>query len=242
MGIANEMQRTGRLLVERNSATGDCLLLVKPIADYRSMVRIRDDFMSGGYTTGVVGELGWTLVNGTTTGVAAEANRYGVIQRDTGASINTAASMYPRGLASVGTIDPRATSETTWHVKLGQAVGTFDFRVGLGNATNGDPPADGVYFEVLAADTNIFCVTRATSSQTGSRTDSGVAASTNWVNLRIVSAATSVMFYIDNVLVVTNTTNLTAVMVQPYLFLKNTEAVAKTVNIDLFDYIGQVTR
>lgn len=210
--------------------------------DFRTAVCLHDDFLSGGYTSGIVGELGWTIVNGTATGIAAEANRYGILQRDTGSSINTATTMYPRGLASIGTINPAAIGTTVWHIKLGQSVGTFDFRAGLGNATTSDPPADGMYFEVLAADTNIFCVTRASSVSTGSRTNSGVAASTSWVTLKMVRTASSVQFYINGVLVATNTTNLTAVMLQPYFFLKNTEAVAKTVNIDMFDYTGSVTR
>lgn len=214
------------------------------LTDYRAYVRLRDDFLSGGYTSGIVGELGWTIVNGTATGVAAEANRYGVVQRDTGSSINTATTMYPRGLASVGIVNPAAAYELTWYIKLGQAVGTFDLRAGMANATTGDPPADGMYFEVLAADTNIFCVTRASSVSTGSRTDSGVAATTNWVKLKQVrvSPAAPVQFYIDDVLVASNTTNITAAMLQPFLSLKNTEAASKTVNIDLFDYIGTVGR
>lgn len=207
---------------------------------YESQVCIRDDFMAGGYTTGIVGHLGWTIVNGTSTGVSAESNRPGILRRDTGSSINTATSMYLRGLASVGTINPAQTFNTTWHIRLGQAVGTFDFRAGLGNSTIGDPPADGMYFEVLAADTNLYCVTRASSVQT--RTDSGIAASTSWLALKIVRTPASVQFFINGAPVCTNTTNVTAAMLQPMLFLENTEAVAKTVDIDLFDFVGQVTR
>jgi len=148
--------------------------------------------------------------------------------------------MYLRGLASVGTINPAQTFNTTWHIRLGQAVGTFDFRAGLGNSTIGDPPADGMYFEVLAADTNLYCVTRASSAQT--RTDSGIAASTSWRALKIVRTAASVQFFINGAPVCTHTTHVTAAMLQPMLFLENTEAVAKTVDIDLFDFVGRVTR
>lgn len=210
--------------------------------DYRTSVCLRDEFMAGGYTTGIVGELGWTIVNGTATGIAAESNRPGIVRRDTGSTINTAASMYPRGLSSVGTINPSQRFEETWHIKLGQAVGTFDFRAGLGNATTGDPPADGVYFEVLAADTNLFCVTRAASVSTGSRLDSGVAAGTGWVALKIIRTASAVQFFVNDALVCSSTTNVPTAMLQPYIILKNTEAVAKTVDIDLFDFRGWAAR
>lgn len=208
--------------------------------NYLTSICMRDEFMSGGYTTGIVGDLGWTIVNGTTTGVAAESHRPGILRRDTGSTINTAAAMYPRGLASIGTVNPSQTFEETWHIRLGQAVGTFDFRAGLGNSTIGDPPADGMYVEVLAADTNLYCVTRASSAQT--RTDSGIAASTSWRALKIVRTAASVQFVINGSPVCTHTTHVTTAMLQPMLFLKNTEAVAKTVDIDLFDFVGQVTR
>lgn len=51
---------------------------------------------------------------------------------------------------------------------------TSDVRVGyVGNISSAMPPANGIYFETLAADTNWFLVTRAAGAQT--RTDTGVA-------------------------------------------------------------------
>lgn len=213
---------------------------VDPTCRYAAKVCFRDDFASGGYTAGTVGELGWTIVNGTVTGVASESNRLGILRRDTGSTINTATAMYPRGLASIGTVNSAQLFTEVWHVRLGQAVGTFDFRAGLGKSTTGDPPADGIYFEVLAADTNLYCVTRASSSQT--RTDSGITASTSWRALKIVRVASSVQFYVDGAPVCTHSATIPTEMLQPILSLKNTEAVAKTVDIDLFDFVGQVTR
>lgn len=107
-------------------------------------------------------------------------------------------------------------------------------RVGDFQSAQNDPPSSGDYFEKLYADTNWFYVTRSGGTQTGSRTDTGIAVSTNWITFRINRASdSSIDFYINGTLIGSQTANIpTAVALNPGLHIVNQAAASKTIDID----------
>lgn len=85
---------------------------------------------------------------------------------------------------------------------------------GITNATGGySSVSAGCYFRITNASANWECVTEASSTETTS--DSGVAVTTDWIELKVIvnAAADSVEFYIDDSLVATHTTNIPATTV-----------------------------
>lgn len=74
------------------------------------------------------------------------------------------------------------------------------------NVAYATDPAYGIYFKCGTSST-IDCVTR--SGSTSTTTSSGIAASTSgWQKLRIYATTTSVIFYINDVIVANHTTNI----------------------------------
>jgi hypothetical protein len=208
---------------------------------YRNTILMQDEFMSGGTTTTLLGELGWSLPAGTVSRPStAAANHQGYIRLDTGAGAGT--------FARFNTGDNIQLSTTynptiVWIVKLTQTNTNTGAMVGGSSDFSTITPNNGIYFQKLPADTNWFAVTRST---TETRTDTGVAASTNWVNMRIVASAASVAFYINEVLVATNVATIpsgaSANYFSPGLSINNVDAASKTMDIDYFQMTAQVTR
>ena len=95
----------------------------------------------------------------------------------------------------------------------------FTFEIGLMDGTAS--PTRGCYFRYdRLTNTNWLCLTEDSSTETA--TDSGVAVSTGSVDLRVNvnSDGTSVDFYIDDVLVATNTTNIPSASVYSRGFIQ----------------------
>ncbi len=208
---------------------------------YRNTIFIQDEFLSGNATTGSVGNLGWTLPAGTVTrAAAAVANHNGHILLDTGAGAGTFARLNTGdNLQLSATYNPTIV----WIVKATQTNTNTQMMIGASSDLGSLTPANGIYFQKLAADTNWFAVTRAT---TETRTDTGVAVSTNWVNMKIVASATSVAFYIDDVLVATNVATIPSgaalAHFGPGVVIANVDAASKTLDIDYFQMTAQVSR
>lgn len=200
---------------------------------FNNMIALQDDFLSGTTSTGNVGSLGWSFSGGTVTVVNGMANRYGIIERSTGAVINTVA---PILLSSNSTaIDPSVNLYILHVLAVGTNDSNTTIRIGAGNSLFASPVVHGIYFEKLDGDTNWFCVTRASSVET--RVDSGVSIDTSFHNFRIDRRSTGVEWRIDNVRVCAShpQTNIPAVFINPGSHIVNSAASSKTYQLDYFE-------
>ena len=132
-------------------------------------------------------------------------------------------------------------SEMTWIIKPTTADADFDLRFGLASDLTSATPTNGAYFEKLAADTNWFTTTRAT---TETRTDTGIAVSTaSYITVRMVRTSGLVLFYFNGALVATHTTTIPTAAVGPGIHILNSAAANKTMTVDYFEMtIGGLTR
>lgn len=204
---------------------------------FRSAVELQDEFLSGVAANGTVGSLGWNIVGGTTAFVASESNRPGILNRDTGAVASTIAWMRLEAIASI--IDPATPNKVLFITRFNTVNNQLAARVGGLNSVASNPPADGIYFEKLNADTNWFCVTRSGGVET--RTDTGVAVSTNFIALEYSRNSSGVQWKANHASVCTlHTTNIPTVFLQPAIHAINNDAVSKTYDVDYFQM--QLTR
>lgn len=209
-------------------------------ADPLAVARITEEFVGNGTTSGTIGTHGWSVANGVTVSTASAANHPGIINRSTGASSGTNATLYLTNQGTIGLFIPSDTFDLTWVVRLNHNDANTLARVGLASATT-DPPANGMYFEKLAADTNWFRVTRASSTET--RTDHGTAAGTGWVKFRIRRKDASTIGYsIDGGTEADVTTNIPTAALSPWMQIVNSAASAKTIDADYLGLDIAVTR
>jgi len=204
---------------------------------YKSQIIFQDEFISGTTTSGVIGSLGWGFSNGTVTQLVSETNRPGILRRDTGAGAGTVTSLRLNINASA-TFAANLAHDLLWMVRVNNNDADTAVRVGLATpAFTTDPPTDGIYFEKLYADTNWFCITRASSTET--RTDSGIAVDTSFNTFayeKISSPTSSVIFQINNTVVCTHTTNLPTGLSSPWTHIVNQVGAAKTLDHDYVQF------
>lgn len=201
---------------------------------YRSTIALQDEFCTGTNSNGNIGDLGWSSAGtiSTTTGTADHPCLYRV---NTGSSSATTAAIH---FAVSVSYSPTYAHSLIWQVRLNTNDANTTTRFGEANSVLGAPPDDGIYFEKLDADTNWFCVTRAATVQTGSRTDSGVAVSTNFIEFGISRNSSGVTWTINGAPVCgTHTTNIPTVMVGAYGYIINSAAAPKTFDADYFQFM-----
>lgn len=200
--------------------------------DYRNTIRVQEEFLGAASSTGNIGSLGWGVSFGTTSQTAPSADRYGLITRDTSAASGTAASLVLNGNQTVllGTTQHKLT----FIAKLNQVDANTAVWYGAA-VTSGSVPNDGIWIEKRDADTNWFCVTRASSSQT--RTDSGVAVTTNYTTFTYERTSANVVFSINGNRVCTHTATIPTAALDPATVIINSAAASKTHTIDYFELI-----
>lgn len=203
---------------------------------YHNTIVLQDDFIGGGILNGSVGQLGWSVA-GSITSQNSVANYIGIVRLDTTGVSGTPARL---NFQSSSMFDSATPYSSLWITRLDTNDANTTIRIGAANSVAGNPPNDGIYIEKLDADTNYFCVTRSASTQT--RTDSGIAVTTNFTELSRVVTATSVLFYINGVLVCTHTTNIPTVFTSPFVYIINSAAALKSISIDYFEYKGITVR
>jgi len=207
---------------------------------FKNSIMVQEDFLNGINTAGQIGSLGFTTAGGLETAIVGSANRFGIIQVDTSAVINTVASMF---LNNPGTlILPANDHSVLWVSQLNTNDANTLVRIGAFESPIGNPPADGIYFEKLAADTNWFCVTRAAGVQT--RTDSTVAVGTAYKNFKYTRNSSGVQFTLDQTNVCSvMTTNIPTLGLRATVELFNSAAASKTLDNDYFELrISGITR
>lgn len=223
------------LLMLADAAAGRASLGLDTPRDL-TRVWLQEEFSTGSNANGSVGALGWAFSGGTITMQTSEAGRPGIIRRDTGATINTNATLSARFTAGAGSFHANDTFDVVWIVRVNTVDANTQVRAGAGNDITANPPNDGVYFEKLAADTNWFSVTRSGGTQT--RTDMGVAVTTGWVRLRVRrSSGSAIAFSIDGGAETTHTTNIPGTAQMPGAQIFNTAAASKTIDYDYFDLL-----
>lgn len=197
---------------------------------YKREVFLSDEFLTGTTSSGAVGALGWTIA-GTPNLVASTPSNIGIFQIATGGVSGTQARIvFPANPA----IDPSAVSELVWVARLNTNDANVTARFGAQNNVALDPPAHGIYFEKLDADTNWFAVTRDNGTQT--RTDTGVAVTTGFATFTWTRLQSGVQFQINGTLVATHTTNIPVTFISPALWLINSAAASKSADFDYFQY------
>jgi hypothetical protein len=126
---------------------------------------------------------------------------------------------------------------------LSSGTNRYNLYIGFSDVDSSEPTT-GAYFEYIdTVNSGKFeCVTA--NSSTYTRTDSGVTADTDWHDYKIVANVdnTSVEFYIDDVLVATNTTNLPSSNISPCIYLINngTASDAASITVDAYLYSARL--
>lgn len=206
---------------------------------YQSTIVFQEEFIGGNAANGGIGALGFGMNGGTAVGLSGSTNRFGIIQRATGAVANTLSALYYSGFTT-NLFSPAVSHSLLEIVRLNTNDANTEVRIGSMASINTNPPADGIFFEKLAADTNWFCVTRAGGVQT--RTDSGIAVTTSFDKFFYGRDSSGVTFILNATSVCNHTTNIPTTFVVPGLHINNTAAVSKTIDIDYLEIRIAVTR
>jgi hypothetical protein len=200
---------------------------------------VKDDFAAGSTGSTAVGELGWTVTNGTLTTLTAEQNHPGIFNH---AVLTSAQVAHLRlGGANDGDILPANFFDVTFIVRLNNNDTATDVRFGLGSASGTAPPAAGIWIEKAFADTSWFGVNRSAGSQ--SRTSALAAVTGNFVRLRMRrKSATLIAFSVDGGAEQTLAGNIPTAALAFYTQISNNNGVSKSFDIDYFDctYSGLV--
>lgn len=203
---------------------------------YQSSVFLQDEFATGsGTASGSVGSLGWALIGGTGVAIVSEANRPGLIRRETSAVSGTTATIRISTATDV-LFDPALPAINTFIARLNTNDANTTVRIGQMNASTANPPTNGIYIEKLDGDTNWFCITRSGGVET--RVDSSVAVSTSFAVHSYTRNSSGVQFKINNVNVCSlMTTNITTTLLTPAVQITNSAAANKTIDVDYFQLI-----
>lgn len=196
-----------------------------------------DDFLCGSTEAGEIGDLGWTMGNGSVAPVIPELNHPGVQQRTSGTTIDQVASMNLNLAVSADTLLFSQFDELTWLIKLDSTATDFRLRFGLAASASVDGSVThAVYFERLATETSWYGVSRNGGSQ--SRTAALASITTNWIKLKVRRVnATTVAFSVDGGAEVTLTTTIPDATdtLTPFNHIVPTTTTARTFQMDAFE-------
>jgi len=200
---------------------------------YQSTIELQDDFIGGLTTSGAVGGLGWKLSNGTVAVQVSEANRPGIVRRDTSAVSGTTAALLLYNSSLLFSMTQPIN--TTFITRLNTNDANTTVRQGLRDNSSGLQPTEGVYFEKVDADTNWFCISRMGGVET--RTDSTIAVSTNFAKFQVSKNSSGTTFKINGATVCNSpvSTNQPTGLNNFTVNITNSAAASKTIDIDYFD-------
>lgn len=198
-----------------------------PLYPYRQSIFLQDDFITGALTSGAIGSLGWSASG--TVAVTAITGRPGALNLSTGAVSGTVARLSLIG--STSPFIPTLNHAVLFALRLNNNDANTTVRVGVTDNWTLNPAANGIYLEKLDADTNWFCVQRSASVQT--RTDSGVAVTTNVDTFAYNRNSSGVQFSINNVAVCgLQTLNIPTTGVGSGFMIINSAAASKSLDVD----------
>lgn len=206
--------------------------LDSPIYPYQSSYMVQDDFTTGTTASGSIGALGW-LGTGNITYQASETNAPGIVRFDT---TTTSGTLGRISYNQSGAIDPALPHSVVWRFRLNNNDANTTLRIGAANSVAGTPPTHGIYLEKLDADTNWFCVTRASGTQT--RTDTTVPVTTNMAKVAYTRNSAGVMFAFNGTPVCgTMTTNIPSTFISPFGYVVNSAAALKSMDIEYSQFV-----
>lgn len=195
-----------------------------------------DDFIVASTETGEVGALSWSFTNGSMVSANAEQYHPGIITRRSGTTAAQIASFYPGGAGTTTRFRYDEWTECTYIIACVTTGTDFAVRVGIISDATSNTPANGAYFEKLAADTAWFRVTRAASTET--RNTTSVNISTSWVKFTVKKNGANIEFYINGTLNGTHTTNIMAAAtgILPFVQVIPSTTTARDLKMDLIQY------
>lgn len=202
--------------------------------NYYNTFALQEDFITASTGSGQIGVLGMGSAGGTSLYLPSIANHPGLFRRDTSAASGTIATLilFP---ADSQAIDAASTHEILWILRLNTNDSNTTVRIGAANSPSANPPNNGIYLEKLDGDTNWFCVSRVGAVQT--RTDSGVAVSTNFMNVMYRQVSGSAVFFINNASICSHSTTMPTGQINPFTQIVNSSAASKTLDHDYFHVI-----
>jgi hypothetical protein len=207
--------------------------------DPKVKFRIFETFMSGS----AAGNNGWTsTANSGVVGTnisSSSGKEIGIARLDTSTS-STSAPTLALGVSSMYFLNTVVSLEMKYQVSLlSTAIEEFDDRSGFHNSTTSAAPTNGAYFEYDRATYGVNWQAVTVKASTVTRTDTGVAVAAAWVRLRIVATNdTSVEFYINEVLVATNTTNIPNASANAFgIGLQKVKTAGTTARVSFIDFV-----
>lgn len=221
----------GRQLVSMAFGTGMVLY------NYRLTYSCQDDFLTGSQSTGSIGSLSWSSA-GTVTVQGSNGTYLGRYLLDTSAVSGTMARIT---FTSSANFASTKIHNMTWIIQFVSLDANTTIRIGAVNAISANPPDFGIYFEKLDGDTTLFCVARTSAVET--RVDTGYTPLVNNIAVLMYRRFSDrVEYYINGQLVGTITTNVPAGLISPIASIINSAAAAKTIVVDYFEMVSEVTR
>lgn len=197
---------------------------------FKQTVEIQEDFLDTVSVSGTIGSSRFTTINGTSSSQTGEANRPGIMRRDTSAVPGTHTTTFLG--SGAGSFLSSTNHQIIWAVRLNTNDANTTVRIGSGESPTANPPNDGIYFEKLDADTNWFCITRSGGAQT--RTDSTVPVNTSFTTLAYTRNSTGAQFRINDALVCSQSANVPTGVVRSLVNIVNSAAASKTIDLDYF--------
>ena len=191
-----------------------------------------DDFMFGSPEHGEVGELGWGFdtVGTGSLGPTVVATHPGIIYLKTGATAASRETLRPDAVSAI-------LPSEKWHlIFIIRTVEITDLTIRLGLSTDRANPATEngmVFFFDPAVSTNWLAKNGDGVNETSTPTGI-VVAGTTWYKLDIINCITNIKFYVNDVLKATNTTNLPANPLTPFVTIINNADADKWIYIDYF--------
>ncbi len=229
------------LLVADTVSASSVLQQQSTLYPYKSTIELQDDFLGGLTTSGAIGNLGWIFSNGTVSIQLSEANRLGIVRRDTSAVSGTTAALLLYNSSTA--VDMSLPLSTVFVVRLNTNDANTTVRVGLRDNSSGLLPTAGIYFEKLDADTNWFCVARQASVET--RVDTGVSISTSFITMEISKNSSGSSYKLNGSTVCSSpiSTNNPTAFNNAAINITNSAAASKTIDVDYFQiHISGIVR
>ena len=204
-----------------------------------SQIAINDDFINSGTTSGAIGQLGWTVVTGTTAMQASTGSSRGVVRLSSSIANNGTGALH-LGLNNFLTTGGAIVFETRVQFPTlgGATAAGYTARFGLGDTTGNADQANGIYFEyagIVAGTVNWSLKTASANTRTTTATSVAVAATTYYKLAWVLNAAgTSVGFYINGTYINSIATNIPAAAIGllSHITTNATNAAAKSADID----------
>jgi hypothetical protein len=196
-----------------------------------------DDFISGGYAlfSATGGKLGW-LLNQSGTGMFESehtSGHPGIMSMQTGATGGSKAFMYiPSSTSNTGWTEFGDSWNITFLISV---TAVSNMQIQIGQTSNVSSFASGAYIEKLFADTNVFAVCNDGGASTRVFLFTPIVGAWYYVGIR--KSGTSVIFSLNNVDILTISTNILSAVtsVASCFSIENNAASDKRLLVDYFD-------